>query len=62
MSTPQPSARLARAITDALAPAYLVMGILLIVGRHSTGDWAGLGWGLLATLFCGGIPASVRSP
>ncbi|MFD4945633.1 hypothetical protein ACFWNT_24645 [Streptomyces sp. NPDC058409] len=59
MSTPHPPMHLARVITDALAPAYLVMGILLVVGWHSTNDWAGLGWGLLAALFCGGIPFAV---
>ncbi|MFD6415748.1 hypothetical protein [Streptomyces sp. NPDC060194] len=60
MSTATPTApRLARVITDALAPAYLVMGILLLVGWHSTGDLSGLGWGVLAALFCGGIPFAV---
>lgn len=52
-------ARFARLVTDLLAPAYLVMGILLVVGWHSTDSWTGLGWGLLAALFCGGIPFAV---
>ncbi|MFE6101283.1 hypothetical protein ACFVQ4_15080 [Streptomyces laurentii] len=59
MSTSPQPIRLARVITDALAPAYLVMGILLIVGWHSTSSWSGLGWGLLAALFCGGIPFAI---
>ncbi len=53
------STRLARTVTDALAPAYLVMAILLIIGWHSTGSLEGLAWGLLAALFCGGIPFAI---
>lgn len=53
------STRLARTVTDALAPAYLVITILLIIGWHSTGSFEGLAWGLLAALFCGGIPFAI---
>lgn len=51
--------RTARLITDTLAPANLVIAILLVIGRHSTGSITGLGWGLLAALFCGGIPFAI---
>lgn len=51
--------RTARLITDILAPANLVIAILLIIGWHSTSSVTGLGWGLLAALFCGGIPFAV---
>ncbi|MET8330001.1 phosphatase PAP2 family protein [Streptomyces sp. NPDC005181] len=53
------SNRLARIVTDALAPAYLVIAILLIIGWHSTRSLEGLAWGLLAALFCGGIPFAI---
>ncbi|CDR10457.1 phosphatase PAP2 family protein [Streptomyces iranensis] len=53
------SSRTARVITDTLAPANLVIAILLIIGWHSTGSLTGLGWGLLAALFCGGIPFTI---
>ncbi|TPN20602.1 phosphatase PAP2 family protein [Mesorhizobium sp. B2-3-3] len=53
------STRLARIVTDALAPAYLVIAILLIIGWHSTRSLEGLAWGLLAALFCGGIPFAI---
>lgn len=59
MNTTRRPERLARAVTDALAPAYLVMGILLIIGWHSTKSLTGLAWGLLAALFCGGIPIAI---
>ncbi|MET9812332.1 phosphatase PAP2 family protein [Streptomyces sp. NPDC006355] len=51
--------RTARLITDTLAPANLVIAILLIIGWHSTSSVTGLGWGLLAAVFCGGIPFAV---
>lgn len=53
------SGRIARIVTDSLAPAYLVIAILLITGWHSTGSITGLAWGLLAALFCGGIPFAI---
>ncbi|UGQ10973.1 phosphatase PAP2 family protein [Yinghuangia sp. ASG 101] len=46
----------ARIVTEIFAPAVLVVVVLLAVGRHSTGSLAGVGWGLLAALFCGIIP------
>jgi membrane-associated phospholipid phosphatase len=51
--------KVARVITEVLAPANLVIALLLFIGWHSTRGWAGLGWGLLAALFCGVIPISV---
>ncbi|GGZ92809.1 phosphatase PAP2 family protein [Streptomyces bluensis] len=51
--------RMARLITDTLAPANLVIAILLIIGWHSTSSVTGLGWGMLAALFCGGVPFAV---
>ncbi|MFG2971796.1 hypothetical protein ACGFYY_02180 [Streptomyces sp. NPDC048331] len=32
---------------------------LLLVGRHGTTSWAGLGRGLLAALFCGVVPIGI---
>ncbi|GAA1237471.1 hypothetical protein GCM10009665_29550 [Kitasatospora nipponensis] len=54
-----PTQKAARITTDVLAPANLVITLLLLVGWHSTRSWAGLGWGLLAALFCGVIPISI---
>lgn len=48
----------ARAVTEVFAPAILVVGVLLAVGWHSTDSLTGVGWGLLAALFCGIIPIS----
>lgn len=48
--------RVARVVTEAFAPAVLVVGVLPAVGWHSTRSLAGVGWGLLGALFCGGIP------
>ncbi|NJP64801.1 hypothetical protein [Streptomyces spiramenti] len=49
--------RAAKIITDVLAPAHLVICLLLLVGWHSTPGNSGLGWGLIAALFCGVVPA-----
>lgn len=49
----------ARLFTEALAPANLVIVLLLLIGWHSTMTWSGLGWGLVAALFCGVIPISI---
>ena len=49
--------RIAKVITDVLAPAYLVVGLLIAIGAavgHSLAT--GIGWGLLAALFCGVVP------
>lgn len=51
--------KVARLITDVLAPLNLVISLLLLIGRHSTGSVTGVGWGLLAALFCGGIPLGI---
>ena len=48
--------RSARLVTEVLAPANLVIGVLLVIGWHSTDSPAGAGWGLLAGAFCGGLP------
>ncbi|MFJ9642720.1 hypothetical protein [Streptomyces sp. NPDC101206] len=54
-----PRQKTARVLTDALAPAHLVVALLLAVGWHSTRSWSGLGWGLLAALFCGVVPIGI---
>ncbi|MGW9425555.1 hypothetical protein ACWGSU_30095 [Streptomyces koyangensis] len=51
-----PERRSARLITEVLAPANLVIAILVAIGWHSTASLSGIGWGLLAGLFCGGLP------
>lgn len=49
--------RVATLITDILAPAYLVIAVLIAVGASAGSSMAtGIGWGLLAALFCGVIP------
>ncbi|WP_354637954.1 hypothetical protein [Kitasatospora camelliae] len=54
-----PRQKTATVITDGLAPANLVVALLLLIGWHSTHSFTGLGWGLLAALFCGVIPISI---
>jgi hypothetical protein len=48
--------RLARAVTEILAPANLAVAQLLMVSWHSSPGLAGLGWGVLTATFCGLIP------
>lgn len=48
----------ARSLTEVFAPAHLVIGLPLLVGATTHG-WAGIGWGLLAAVLCGGIPGVV---
>ncbi|MGW9287653.1 hypothetical protein ACWGRN_05710 [Streptomyces albidoflavus] len=55
-TAPSPELRSARLITEVLAPANLVITILVVIGWHSTNSLSGAGWGLLAGLFCGGLP------
>ncbi|MDT0407793.1 MULTISPECIES: hypothetical protein [Streptomyces] len=55
-TTASPERRSARLITEILAPANLVIGILLVIGWHSTTSLSGAGWGLLAGAFCGAFP------
>ena len=53
----EPRSSAARAVTDLLSPLHLVIGVLLLVGAVSTPNpFLGLGWGLLAALFAGGLP------
>ncbi|MEU9104655.1 hypothetical protein AB0D54_09840 [Streptomyces xanthophaeus] len=54
-----PRLKAARVLSDGLAPGNLVVGLLLLIGWHSTGSWAGFGWGLLAAVFCGVIPIGI---
>ncbi|WKD32761.1 hypothetical protein [Streptomyces xanthophaeus] len=49
----------ARILSDVLAPAPVVVALLLLVGWRSTMSWAGLGWGLFAALFCGLAPIGI---
>ncbi|MFD7639366.1 hypothetical protein ACFV4P_01810 [Kitasatospora sp. NPDC059795] len=51
--------RIARIVTEGFAPANLVIALLLLIGRHSTHSWSGVGWGLLAALFCGVVPIGI---
>lgn len=49
---------MARIVTEAFAPAVLAAVMSLVVALHSTAPavGAGLGWGLLAVLFCSAVP------
>ncbi|MGV9267931.1 phosphatase PAP2 family protein [Kitasatospora sp. NPDC003701] len=58
-ATASPRERTARIVTETLAPAHLVIALLLLVGAHSTAGWSGTGWGLLAALFCGVVPLGI---
>lgn len=49
----------AKLVTDVLAPANLVMALLLAVGWQTTHSLAGVGWGLLGALFCGVVPVLI---
>lgn len=50
-------ARLARAVTESLAPANLVIGLLLLVAWHSADSTAArLAWGVGAAAFAGVLP------
>lgn len=51
--------KLARAVTEVLAPANLAVSQLLLVGWHSAPGAAGLGWGLFAATMCGVIPYGI---
>ena len=49
--------RLARGVTETLAPANLVIGLLILVAWHSASSTtARVGWGLGAALFAGVLP------
>lgn len=49
----------AKLVTDVLAPANMVIVLLLLIGWHSTNSLTGVGWGLFAALFCGVIPIAI---
>ncbi len=51
--------RTAKIISDFLSPGHLVIALLLAVGWSSTGGPSGLGWGLLAAVFCGFVPLGI---
>lgn len=51
--------RVARLVTDLAGPGYVVIGLLLVIGGHSTGTVEGLGWGLAAAVICGACPLGV---
>ncbi|MGW7439623.1 hypothetical protein [Streptomyces sp. NPDC054849] len=54
-----PRQKTARVLSDVLAPANLVVALLLLIGWRSTSSWSGLGWGLFAALFCGVVPIGI---
>ncbi|MFF7453316.1 phosphatase PAP2 family protein [Kitasatospora sp. NPDC008115] len=58
-ATASPRERAARIVTEVLAPVPLVIALLLVVGAHAADGWSGVGWGLLAALFCGVVPLGV---
>lgn len=51
--------KVAKLITDVLAPGNLVIALLLLIGWHSTSSLTGIGWGLFAAFFCGIIPITI---
>ncbi|MFF4098020.1 phosphatase PAP2 family protein [Streptomyces sp. NPDC001903] len=54
-----PRQKAARLVSDGLAPANMVVALLLLVGWHAGASWTGLGWGLFAALFCGAAPIGI---
>ena len=47
----------ARAVSEILSPAHLVMALPLAIGWHATWpEFSGALWGLVASLFCGAVP------
>ncbi|MFE2865025.1 hypothetical protein [Embleya sp. NPDC059259] len=58
-STPvRPGERFARTVTDVLAPQYIVVGLLLLVGAVTDG-WSGVGWAMWAILFTAVLPLAL---
>ena len=52
-----PADRAARLLTEAFAPAHLVIGLLLLIGAAShPSPMRGLAWGALAALLVGALP------
>ncbi|MFV2198378.1 phosphatase PAP2 family protein [Nocardiopsis sp. LOL_012] len=60
-TTPAPitGSRVARLVTEVCAPGILVVVILVAVGWYAAPGLVGLGWGLLAALFCGIVPYGI---
>ncbi len=58
-SQPSRRTRVARLVTDVAGPGYVVIGLLLVIGWHSTRSVEGLGWGLAAAVICGACPLGV---
>ncbi|MCX5145589.1 hypothetical protein OHB36_02150 [Streptomyces sp. NBC_00320] len=54
-----PRQKAARVVSDGLAPANMVVALLPLIGWHGSASWTGLGWGLLAALFCGVVPVGI---
>ncbi|MEV0383850.1 hypothetical protein [Nonomuraea sp. NPDC050643] len=48
----------AKRVTNLLAPQVLVIVMPPVVGLLAQG-WSGAAWGLVASAFCGGVPAAV---
>ncbi|MCF6472851.1 hypothetical protein FAF44_31310 [Nonomuraea sp. MG754425] len=48
----------AKRVTNVLAPQVLVIMMPPVVGLIAQG-WSGAAWGLMASAFCGGVPAAV---
>jgi membrane-associated phospholipid phosphatase len=56
-NAPTPADRAARLLTEAFAPAHLVIGLLLLIGGAShPSPVRGLAWGALAALLVGALP------
>ncbi|WP_327673284.1 hypothetical protein [Kitasatospora sp. NBC_00458] len=47
----------ARVVTDVLQPRNVLVAGLTGLGAAAAGDWTGIGWGLLAALCAGVVPA-----
>ncbi len=59
-TTPDWQLRVAKLLTEIFAPVVLIFALLIVVAIHATGSWLrGLGIGLLAALFAGGLPYAV---
>lgn len=50
--------RFARGLTEVFAPAHIVIGLPPVVGAITSGQ-AGVAWGALTAVLCGGIPLGV---
>jgi membrane-associated phospholipid phosphatase len=51
--------RVPRLVTDVLAPANLLIALLMFVGWRSTGGLRGIAWGLVAAAVCAGLPLTI---